>query len=292
MIAHHILYVSDRELAIRDDVERHRLSISLIAHHEVSVLIHALVEAIEVRPYSRLTSTESTEGVGIVDLLEGEVCILTLIEALLAGKGDDVLGVEPVLLVLKVDLLDAGLIGVSGDGVIGDAGGYPDGALLALTLADQLHEPYLILVSNSEGLTCAAVTVVTDKTGHDVDRLAGTLGALQGYVDQAAVVDETLGPLELLQSAPGGLGDADLVLIHITHHIVGVSDLRDLPLVLARVPHVDIHHVSRLPVTGCPVVELAVEGVAVGCIADDDAPVDRGILADDEVGTCLGALRK
>ena len=48
----------------------------------------------------------------------------------------------------------------------------------------------------------------------------------------------------------------------------------------------------RLPVTGSPVVELAIEGVAVSCIADDDAPIDRGILADDEIGTCLGTLRE
>ena len=224
--------------------------------------------------------------------MEREVCILTLEETLLAGKGDDVFRVKPILLVLEVDLLDPGLIGMRGDGVIGDAGSYPYSTLLALTLTDHLHEPHLILICNGEGLTGTAVAVVTYESGHDVNGLAGALGALEGNVDQAPVVDETLCPLELLQSAPSSLGDADLVLVHVAYYVVRMSDLRDLSLVLARVPYVDIHHMPRLPVTGSPVIELTVEGVAVSCVADDDAPIDRGILADDEISTCLGALRK
>ena len=68
--------------------------------------------------------------------------------------------------------MDTCLVGVRCDSVIGDADSYPRSALLLGALADKLHDPDFVLVSDGEGLTRAVVAVVADEVGHDADRFA------------------------------------------------------------------------------------------------------------------------
>ena len=289
VIAHPLAYVRQRHLALRDDVQRHGLLVH-VALDELGVLVHALVELAEEAPHTSLAGAQPTEVVGVIGLLEVEVLILALEPAVLASEVDDVLLVHAVLLVAEGDLVDAGLIGVCADGVIRDADSYPGGALLLRALADHLQHPDLVLVRDSEGLARAVVAVVSYQTGHDADGLAGRLATLQGDVDQAAVVHDTLGVGELLAPAPGTLGDGHLVLVHIAYDIVGDGGLGDEAEGFARVPLVYLEHEPLAPALGGVVDEVTIEGVRVSGVADHDGAVGGGLLADNQVGAGCGAL--
>ena len=171
VVAHPFADVSEAHLAVGDDVERHGLFGS-ITHDVLLVLVHALIEGAEEAPYTGFASTQTAEVIGVVSLLEVEVLILTLEPSVLTSYVDYVLLVHAVLLVTEGDLVDTCLIGVSCDSVIGDADSYPRSALLLGALADKLHDPDFVLVSDGEGLTRAVVAVVADEVGHDADRFA------------------------------------------------------------------------------------------------------------------------
>ena len=136
------------------------------------------------------------------------------------------------------ELGDAGLVGVAADVAVGDAAGHPHGTvgvfvfqLLgqvgfdgALAFADEFEDPHLVGVGDGEALALAVVGVVAHEAGEDLDGLAGVLGALEGEVDERAVVDAALNLLgQLLAAAVGGLADGQLVLVHVAHDAVGVT---------------------------------------------------------------------
>ena len=171
MVTHPFADVSEAYLAVGDDVERHGLFGS-ITHDVLLVLVHVLIEGAEEAPYTGFASAQTAEVIGIVSLLEVEVLILTLEPSVLTSYVDYVLLVHTVLLVSEGDLVDTCLVGVRCDSIIGDADSYPRSALLLGALADKLHDPDFVLVSDGEGLTRAVVAVVADEVGHDADRFA------------------------------------------------------------------------------------------------------------------------
>ena len=187
--------------------------------------------------------------------------------------------------------MDAGLVSVGSDSVVGDADSHPGSAFLLRALADELHDPDLVLIGDSEGFAGAVVAVVTDKIRHDADGFTGARGALKGYVDEATIVHNTLRVVELLAPAPSTLGDGDLMLVHIAHDVVGDRRLRDIPKGLARIPLVDLEHKTLAPRLGRIVDEVTVERVRVGRIADHDRAIDRSLLAHDQVGASLSRRR-
>ena len=187
--------------------------------------------------------------------------------------------------------MDAGLVSVGSDRLVRDADSHPSSAFLLRTLADELHDPDLVLIGDGEGFAGAVVAVVTDEIRHDADGFTGTRGALKGYVDKAPVVHDTRGVVELLAPAPSTFGDSDLVLVHVPHDVVGDRRLRDIPQRLARIPLVDLEHEPLAPRLGRIVDEVTVEGVRVGRIADHDRAIDRSLLAHDQVGASLSRRR-
>ena len=113
------------------------------------------------------------------------------------------------------------------DTVVGHAGSNPYGTLAPGSLADKVHYPHFVGVANREGLTAGGIAVFGYEGGHAVNRLAGSLAALQRDVDKAAVVYSD-GVFQLVATAPCSLANGELVLVHIAHHSVGVRHLRDL----------------------------------------------------------------
>ena len=247
------------------------------------------VEAAEEAPHAGVAAAAGADGVVLEGVGEAEVGVLALEVAAPLGERDEVLGIFHVVLILEVDLAYAGLVGVAGDGLVGDADGDPDGALLG-ALADHLHDPDLVGVGDGEALAGGGVAVLVHQVGHDVDGLAGGPGALQGDVDERAVVDDAPagGVDELGQAAPGGLGDDELVLVHVAHHIISMCHFGDLAHVLAGIPVDDLAHGAGLVVGGGLVVEGAVEGVRVGGVGDHGGAVLGGLLAGYEVGAGVG----
>ena len=83
---------------------------------------------------------------------------------------------------------DATLIGMSSNGIVGDAYGHPDGALLRLravrTAAHHLEHPGLVGVGDREGLALGIIAILLYQRGHQLQGLTGGLGTLKGDVDQ------------------------------------------------------------------------------------------------------------
>ena len=291
MVTHHLLHVAHADLAVGLHVERHHVLIGpALAIDEGQVGIHTLVEAVEVTPHAGVAATQRAGIKLLINGCEGEVGILTAVEAFLLGKRDDVLAVHDVLLVLHVKLPDAGVVGVSGNAVIGDAHGYPNGTEFVRSLADHVHNPNLVGVTNREGLTLAGIAVLGHQFGHHLDGLTGGLGALQGDVDEAAIVDDGLAieVPEFLTAAPSALGDGHLVLVHVAHDGIGVGYLGDGTHALAAVPVDDFAHSACGMVGSGQVLQVTEEGVAVGGIGDDGRAVGTGVLAHQQVGARVG----
>ncbi len=129
------------------------------------------------------------------------------------------------------------------------------------------------------------VGILAHEAGEDEDGLAGVLGALEGEVDVGAVVDAAfnLGG-QFLAAAVGGLADGELPLVHVAHDAVGMGHLGNLDELLAAVPVDDLVHGAGGIVGGGAVVELAIEGVAVGGVGNHGAAVLGGAFGEEEIG--------
>ena len=179
---------------------------------------------------------------------------------------------------------------MSADHVVGDAQGHPHGAsLLYLAVAGgahHLHDPGLVGVADGEGLTLGVVAILLRERGHHVDGLAGGLRALQGDVDERAVVEDARGVDHLLASAEGGLADGYLPLVDVANDVVGLLGLRYLAVVFIRVPVIHLQHLP-LGVLGGRTMDQALEhAVAVSRVGADDGAVLRSPFSYDEVCTC------
>ena len=117
-----------------------------------------------------------------------EIGIFAVEVAAFAGERDHIFRIHHVLFVLHVHLADAWFVGMSGNGVVGDANGNPYSALFG-SLADHLHYPDLILVGYRERFTARSITVSVHKVAHRGHSLAGCLAALEGNLYKRTVVD-------------------------------------------------------------------------------------------------------
>ena len=172
MVAHGVAQILQRHFLIGDDPERHLLGVSILACGIGHIGREIISEAIEEAPHTGLTIATAREvGSGIRTII-GEVGILALKPAHRAGIahdivgayhqiGDGLLGSKGVFLAEQVghlhtrvaaieELRDTALVGVCGDGIVGDAYSHPYGAFLRLravrTAAHHLQHPGLVLV--------------------------------------------------------------------------------------------------------------------------------------------------
>jgi len=263
MVAHEFHDVANGQFFVRFDPEGEGL-----AAGDAAGIVAGQLEgggrAAEAGPDPRLAKALGAEiergiGVGKAEFLvrAGEV-------ALFPGKRDDIPAEEAVLRIVEGELADARLVGVAADVAVGDAARHPEGAGLALTLADHLQDPDLAGIGDGEGLAAAAVAVFFDQAGHHPDRFTGVSGPLQGEIHQAAVIKPALGIVQFRASAEGGLADGELVFIHVAHNGVSLGHLFDLAEVAAAVPVIDIDKGSLNMPGGGKVDQFAVEGVRIG----------------------------
>ena len=172
MVAHGVLHVLHGELARGAHVERHRL-LRCVAADERLVFLHVGAKLAEEGPHTSLASAQVLKIVRAVRIDEAEILVSAFEVPLLASEGDEVRRVHAILLVGKRDVMNARLISVPRDAVVGDADGHPHGAFAARPFADHFHDPDLVLVGYRERLSAAVVTVRSHKIGHHLDGLAG-----------------------------------------------------------------------------------------------------------------------
>lgn len=179
--------------------------------------------------------------------------------------------------------MDAGMIGMTRDAIVGHTAGHPHGPLAGLALAYHLHDPGMVGIGYRKRFAAGGIAIAVDQRDHGVESRIGGLGALQGDVDQRAIVDGTRA-LELRASAPCRLRDGQAMLIHIAVGGKCVGNLGNLAQRLAGVPLHHLAHSARRMI-GCRLmVELTVESVGVGGIRRDHRSVDRSLLARNKIG--------
>ena len=263
-----------------------------MAHGVVLIGVHAVGHGAEEGPHAGVAAAHGPEIGRAVGVGEAERLVLTLEVAHLAGELHDVGGVEAVLGIVHREGGDPGLVGVGRDVAVGDAAGHPDDALAGVSslsvvlvpLADELHDPCLLGIGDRERLAARRISVGVGQVDDHADRLAGRACALQGDVDQRAVVDAAGGVDQLRTSAVGRLADDERVFVHVAHGGVRFAELRDVAEVASRVPLVDGEHRPGLVSSAGGVVEGSVERMGVGRVGHHDRTVGRGSLRDDEVG--------
>ena len=96
---------------------------------------------------------------------------------------------------------------MSADVAVGHAARHPHGAEL-VAFVDDLVYPHLVGVGYGETLAALCVAVGAHQLVHHLDGLAAVAGALQGDVDEVAVVDALARAVcQLLAATPGRLAD-------------------------------------------------------------------------------------
>ena len=271
------------------------------------IVLHVVGHLVEHSPHAQVAEAGAIEGDGVVDIGERELLIGAVIKLHVLGKLDDVVGIDAVDLGVFQELVDvlegdaslafsgsqreggnAGLVGVTADIAVGDATGHPHGAFVSLALANHLEDPHLFGVADAERLALADVAVVGHQLAHALDGFAGGLGALQGDVNQAAVVDDALAFPEAFEAAVGRLADSQLVFVHVADHVIGMCHFGDLAAIHATVPVVDVAHGACRPVGGGIMIKFAIEHMAVGGIADHAGSIGRSAFGNQEVSAGIG----
>ena len=261
-------------------------SFVMVAHGVLDVLDGEFAVGLEVKGHGSGVFTLDV-GQELLSAVGEEVVVApdtSLAVAQFAKARDDVGRVEAVVLVVEGELMDAAVVGMGGDAVVGHAHGHPDGSAHAGAFAYHLHNPHFVGIGDGEGLTAAVIAVFLHQLGHDLDGLAGVARALEGEVDEAAIVDDAQRVNQLGASAEGGLADGQLEFVHVADDAVRLAGLFNLAQVLACVPLVDVNHRPLRIDPGGIVVQLAEQPVGVGRIRHDGGAVRRSVLAHNQVG--------
>ena len=286
--------------------EQWQVSVKVVAQHVVQVVVGIAGDGVAVLvvegepavgedvisgPDTGIAATDRAKIHGAVGFFEAELTVQTVEIALAAGEGNDVGSIETVVGVIEGELADACLIGVGADGTVGDAHGHPHDALLGIhpvldvhALADEFHDPGLVLVRDGESFSFGGIAVGVGQVYNDINGFAGRLGALQGNVDERAVINSASLVLKFRTAAPGGFRNDELELVHVTYGLVGMGNLLDFTQITVGIPLVNGKHTACLPVAGRLVIQLTEESVRVGSIGNQHRAVPRGAAGDNYVG--------
>ena len=176
------------------------------------------------------------------------------------------------------------------DGIVGDTDSHPNGALLGFVsvraATHHLEHPGLVGIGHREGLALGIIAVLLDELGHDLQGLTGSLGTLEGDVDQRTIVDNARRVNHFLTASEGGLTDGDLPLVRVSDHIPRLSCLGNLTQILVGVPLVHLPHIAQL-MLGSGIMIEGHEGAERVCVVgDEDRTIGAGFLTYNEIGTC------
>ena len=174
------------------------------------------------------------------------------------------------------------------DAVIRNAYCHPHGTLVLATLANHLHNPHFVWIAYGERLALAVVAILCNKVCHYFYSFTCGLGTFQSNVDEAAIVYQACRILTLMTSAPSRLGNSHLMLIDVSHNLVGVWNLWNLAPILACIPVDDFPHFSCLMVGSRYISQESEKCMGIGCIRNKRRTIGAGFLADNQISTCIG----
>ena len=177
--------------------------------------------------------------------------------------------------------------------------GHPDYAFVGVpavhhtgSLSYEFHNPHLVPVGNRKALAFGIVPVFICKRDNYLDCLTSACCSFQGYVDKGAIVHNSCGIPEFGTASIGGLGDNQLLFIHIAHSLVGERSFRDASEKFAGIPFHHISECASVVVAPGTEVEFPEELVGVGCVGNQAGPVFAGPLGYENVGAGVGCVRK
>ena len=186
---------------------------------------------------------------------------------------------------------DAAGIGIGADGIVGDAHRHPHSPFAAGSLADQFHDPGLLLVADGKGFARGIVAVLLHEGVHHRNGFPRRRAPLQRQVHQREIVQVSFRIPQLLTAVPGRFHDGHLLFVHQAHHAVGVARfLGDEPFGRDRRPRPRPGHVD--PFTGRVeargnIGQRRSETEAVAVVSAHNAPIGGSFLAHDQVGAGL-----
>ena len=300
MVAHDVCDVLDSDLARRLDKQRH-LSLQVISHgivepvgcggtdlaaFGIEVGESPVAEDVEGAPGAGVAGSRAAEIQRIVGVAEAEARVISFVPALGTGEGDHIGSKDTVVRIVLREGRDAGLVGMGADVPVGYPARNPYDALL-LSFAHEVHHPGFLCIGDREGLSFGGVAILVGQGHDDIYGFACRAGPLQSHVDEGTVVHDAVRVDLLLTSAPGGLTDDELVLVHVSDRLVGVCDLLDAPEGFVGVPFDDGEHGSGFPVCGLVEIELTEQHVGVGGVRDHAGAVGAGAAGDDDVGASV-----
>ena len=149
MVAHRLLDVTYRYLTVGLHVKRHRLLALSLDVRQVS-FTGGFAEHVIETPHTGFTRTQATEIQRTIGISKAEILVHSIEISFLAGKGNHIGRIQAIILVVQVELVDAALVGMRRDAIIGNAHRYPYGTLHARTFAYHLHNPRLVRVGDRE----------------------------------------------------------------------------------------------------------------------------------------------
>ena len=239
MVAHGILHILYGDFAVGFQVERHGLiGFTFYIRKE---FLTTIGKHIEVTPYAGFAVTTCTEIQRSVCISKAEIFVHTVEVTFFAGKGDDIGRIHTVVLIIHIELVDARLVGMCRDAIIGDAHSHPHGTTHTGAFANHFHNPDLVRISDSERLATAVIAIFLYKVGHHLDSFTGGTGTLQTEINQTSVVDDTGGIYQFRTTSESGFSNGKLKFVDIADDVVRLACLLNLSQILAGVPLMHIH---------------------------------------------------
>ena len=288
MVAHSMLDVAHRHLAVGLHIQGHGV-LALSLYVRKICLSRSLAEHVIETPHTSLTGTKAAEIEGTIGIGKTEVLVPAAEIAFLTGERDDIRRIQAVVLVVEREPMDAALVGVSGDTVIGDTYGHPYGTLHAGAFTDHLHNPRLIWIGNRERLAAAVVSVFLHQVSHHLDGFLGTARTLQGNINQASVIHYPGRVHQFRTPAESGLADGHLKLVDVSDYVISLLRLSDPAEILAGIPLIDVAH-GPFGMHGRRIMTKEAEHpVRISRIRHDYRTVSRCVFTHNEIGASPSA---
>ena len=248
MVAHGILHILYGDFAVCLQIERHGL-ISLTFYVWQKPLT-TIGKHIEIAPYAGFAIATRTEIQRSIRISKAEILIHTSEVAFFTSERNHIGRIEAVILIIHIELVDTGLVGMSRDAIIRNAYCHPYGTTYTRTFTYHFHNPDFVGIGNRERFPTAVITIFLHKISHHLDSFAGRTGTLQSQINQTAIIDDTGSIYQFRTTTESGLGNGELEFVNVTNNIVSLTSLLYLAQIFTGIPLVYIHQSTFLMYAG------------------------------------------
>ncbi len=167
----------------------------------------------------------------------------------------------------------SGLIGMGADGSVRNSPGHPDDAPIGIDsvfdphpLPAEIHYPGFVLIRYGESLAFGGIAVGVCKLDYYVNCFTGRFSPFKSYIDKRTIIQKPPFVFEFRSSAPCGLGDDELVLVHVSDSFICMGGLGDFTEVLVGIPVIYFSLAAALPVHCILEIKLTEKPMRVSCI--------------------------